>query len=219
MSKSTITITMNDDQVTELVAYLISKGIKGFTVVDTVASVQSAQAAQAKAETKTEKAETPAPKKEGNLSLNEQKKAARKPGTSYKVGDGSSIGFLLGKDEKGVLVVVEKRFNPDTHRIYNCLAQSHLMDDEGKKVACRLHAINSNDDDTEMRYLDMSLMFKSCADADMVPKLTKEDIEKAKEELRAKIAKRQERDAMIEEAKAKAAAKTNDAAPEGYPTK
>ena len=209
MNKSTITITVNDDQVTELVAYLISKNIKGFTVVDTVAGVERAQAAQAKAtEPKTE-----APAEKPAKVTNEDKVKAQKPGTSVKNSDGSRTGFIL-EDGK----VVGKRFNPDTHRMYNCLAQSHLMDDEGKKVACKLHAIGSTDHETEMRYLDMKLMFKSCFDADMISKITEEDINNFKAELEAKTAKRAEMDAKREEAMNKAKSTTDDSMPEGYPT-
>jgi len=199
MQKSTITITLNDDQVAELVTYLISKGIKGFTITDTNAPVEKAQAAQTKTETTTENKPAEKPANTSNLSDNEKKKLARKPGTSYKAGNNTSVAFLIEDGE-----VVEKAFNPATHRIFNCLAQSHLMDDNGKKVACRLHIVGRSDYATEMRYLEASLMFKECVDADMVPRFSKEDIDRMKAELNAKIEKAAEREAKREEAMNKA---------------
>jgi len=208
VNKSTIIITLDDDKATELVAYLMSKGIKGFTVTDTVAGVQSAQAAQAKAE-------TPTPKKESKLSINDQKKAARKPGTSYKA-DGASVGFLIEKDEKGVLVVVEKRFNADTHRMYNCLAMTHAtqLNENGTdgEVLCKQHVIGRDNFETEMRYLQGSLMFPGCSNS----KIKESTRDGMIAELEAQAAKTAEREAMIEEAKTKASEPTT---PDEYPTK
>lgn len=208
MNKSTITITVNDDQVTELVAYLISKGIKGFTVVDTVAGVQSAQAAQARTESKVEEKAAPT----STTPQNDQKVKAQKPGTTVDNKNGSRTAFLI---EDGKLV--EKIFNPATHRMYNCLAQSHLMDEDGKAVLCKRHIIGKNDAETEMRYLDMKLMFKGCFEADMLSKISEADIVKFKAELEAKVAKAAERAALREEAMNKANS-TDDAEPSGYPT-
>lgn len=161
-------------------------------------------------------ADEPANKPAAKLSVNEQKKLARKPGTSYNVDNNTSVAFLIEGGE-----VVEKVYNPNTHRVYNCLAQTHLMD--GKDVLCRLHAVNSTEAATEMRYLDMKLMFKSCFDADMLSKISEEDIIKFKAELEAKVAKAAERAAKVQEAKDKAAAKaaaktTDDDGIPDYPT-
>jgi hypothetical protein len=199
MRKSTITITINDDQVAELVAYLVSKNIKGFTVVDTTAGVAAAQTAQAKAETKTEVVINTTQTKEENV--------GKTLPTSTKNADGTRTVIINGE---------EIIFNPATHRIFNCMVLGTHA------TGCKGTIVGRNDMATELRFLQKSMLFNECHAADLVSRIKKEKLVEDIAHLEGQLARIAELDAKRQAAMdAPAAPKpptTNDGPSVSYPS-